>query len=65
MEDFTEIGEYNPSVKSINAYNAESKIIPTIRSNGILLAHIVPQGGPISKPAVSFNPTHGIGRDAV
>lgn len=43
--DHTEIGDINPSIKSITAYNAESKVIPTLRSNGVLIAHIVPRGG--------------------
>ncbi len=42
--DTREIGEMNPSVRSIVAYNADSKVINTLRSNGILLANIVPQG---------------------
>ena len=42
--DFNEIGEINPSVRSIVAYDAESKIINTLRTNGILLAHVAPQG---------------------
>jgi imidazolonepropionase-like amidohydrolase len=42
--DFSELGDMNPNVKSIVAYNSESKIINTLRSNGILLANIVPQG---------------------
>ncbi len=46
--DFSEIGEYNPSVRSIVAYNTDSKIINTLKANGILLANIVPQGGVIS-----------------
>ena len=46
--DYTEIGEYNPSVRSIVAYNSDSKIINTLKANGILLASIVPQGGVIS-----------------
>lgn len=46
--DFREIGELNPNVKSIVAYNTDSKIINTLRSNGILLAHVVPQGSLIS-----------------
>lgn len=46
--DHTELGTMNPSIQSIMAYNAESKVIPTVRSNGILLAHIVPRGGTIS-----------------
>lgn len=46
--DFNETGKFNPNVRSAIAYNAESKIIPTVRSNGILLAEITPRGGVIS-----------------
>lgn len=46
--DFVEVGRFNPNVRSIIAYNTDSKIIPTVRSNGILMAQIVPQGGRIS-----------------
>lgn len=46
--DLTEIGELNPSIRSIVAYNTDSKVINTLRSNGILLANIVPQGGLLS-----------------
>ncbi len=42
--DYAEIGELNPNVRSIVAYNTDSKIINTLRSNGILLANIAPQG---------------------
>jgi imidazolonepropionase-like amidohydrolase len=42
--DINEIGEFNPSVRSIAAYKAESVIINTLRLNGILLAHTVPGG---------------------
>jgi imidazolonepropionase-like amidohydrolase len=42
--DVQEIGELNPNVHSIVAYNTDSKVINTLRSNGILLANIVPQG---------------------
>lgn len=46
--DAQEIGELNPNIRSIIAYNTDSKVINTLRSNGILLANIVPQGGLIS-----------------
>lgn len=46
--DLTEIGVMNSSVRSIVAYNTDSQVPPTVRSNGILLAQIVPQGGRIS-----------------
>jgi len=46
--DATEIGELNPNIRSIIAYNTDSKIINTLRSSGILLANVVPQGGILS-----------------
>ena len=46
--DFRETGTFKPHVRSLIAYNAESVIIPTIRSNGVLLAQIAPQGGRIT-----------------
>jgi imidazolonepropionase-like amidohydrolase len=46
--DAREIGEVNPSIRAAVAYNTDSKIINTVRSNGVLLANIVPDGGIIS-----------------
>jgi imidazolonepropionase-like amidohydrolase len=46
--DFNETGKFKPHVRSLIAFNAESKIIPTIRTNGVLLAQVSPQGGTIS-----------------
>lgn len=46
--DVREIGDLNPNVRSIVAYNTDSEIINTLRSSGILLANVVPQGGLIS-----------------
>lgn len=46
--DYSELGEYNNSMRSIVAYNTDSKIINTLKTNGILLAGIAPQGGTIS-----------------
>ena len=43
-QDAREIGDMNPNVRSIVAYNTDSKVINTLRSNGILAANIVPQG---------------------
>ena len=42
--DVREKGELNPNIRAIVAYNTDSKVINTLRSNGILLANIVPQG---------------------
>lgn len=46
-DDESEIGEFNPHVRSIIAYNAESKLVETTRPNGVLLAQITPRGGRI------------------
>src|ERR1700743_1430818 len=46
--DDAETGEFNPNVRSIIAYNTDSKVIPTVRTNGILLAQPTPTGGGIS-----------------
>jgi imidazolonepropionase-like amidohydrolase len=46
--DAQEIGDLNPNVRAISAYNTDSKVINTLRSNGILLANIVPEGGLLS-----------------
>ncbi|MFM1780794.1 MAG: hypothetical protein RJB49_1089 [Bacteroidota bacterium] len=45
--DIEELGEMNPNIRAIVAYNTDSKIINTVRSNGVLLAQITPQGGMI------------------
>lgn len=42
--DVRELGDLNPNVRSIVAYNTDSKVINTLRSNGILMANIIPQG---------------------
>lgn len=46
--DFNEVGTNNANVRSLIAYNTDSKVIPTVRSNGILLTQVTPQGGLIS-----------------
>src|SRR6195952_3228038 len=47
VDDY-ETGDINPNVRSIVAYNTDSKVIPTVRSNGVLLAQPTPVGGLIS-----------------
>ena len=42
--DATEIGELNPNIRALVAYNTDSKVINTLRSNGILLAEVYPGG---------------------
>ena len=46
--DFDEIGDFLPHIRSIIAYNAESKVVESMRPNGILIAQITPRGGFIS-----------------
>lgn len=46
--DFAEIGNMNPHIRSIVAYNTDSKVQPTLRSNGVLMAQVTPQGGTIA-----------------
>ncbi|WP_160713379.1 amidohydrolase family protein [Chitinophaga solisilvae] len=46
--DVREVGEINPSIRSIISYNTDSKVINTLRSNGVLLAGVTPEGGIIS-----------------
>ena len=46
--DYQETGAFKPHVRSLIAFNAESKIIPTIRSNGVLMAQVAPKGGRIT-----------------
>jgi imidazolonepropionase-like amidohydrolase len=46
--DEVEVGTTNTSTRVISAYNTDSKVINTLRSNGVLLANIVPQGDGIT-----------------
>ncbi len=47
-DDQEELGEMIPHVRSLIAYNAESKVVETMRPNGVLLGQITPMGGRIS-----------------
>ncbi|MFK8037352.1 MAG: amidohydrolase family protein [Crocinitomicaceae bacterium] len=46
--DFREVGYINPHIRSIIAFNLDSKIIYTIRTNGVLVCQATPRGGLIS-----------------
>ncbi|MFN8252127.1 MAG: amidohydrolase family protein [Ferruginibacter sp.] len=46
--DASELGDISPSIRSIVAYNTDSKVTNTLRPNGILLANVYPDGGIIS-----------------
>lgn len=43
--DVQETGSINPHVRSLIAYNTDSRIIATVRSNGTLLSQVTPEGG--------------------
>jgi len=46
--DVADIGKLNPELRSLIAYNTDSKMIPVVRLNGILTAQITPRGGLLS-----------------
>ncbi|NNC69859.1 MAG: amidohydrolase family protein [Flavobacteriaceae bacterium] len=46
--DFDEVGGFFPHIRSLIAYNAESKVVESMRPNGVLMAQITPRGGTIS-----------------
>jgi len=52
--DFDDVGKYNPHLRSLTAYNTESRITPTVRSNGVLFAQVSPKGGRISGSSSVF-----------
>jgi hypothetical protein len=47
-DDDSELGSWNPHIRSIIAYNAESKVVESMRPNGVLLAQITPRSGRVS-----------------
>ena len=47
-DDQQEMGQMLPHIRSLIAYNAESKVVESMRPNGVLLAQSTPQGGRIS-----------------
>lgn len=47
-DDEDEIGTMLPHIRSLIAYNTESKIVESMRPNGVLMGQIVPRGGRIS-----------------
>lgn len=46
--DYAEVGNYNPHIRSLIAYNAESKILETVKTNGVLFTQATPRNGTIS-----------------
>ena len=46
--DYRETGGMNPHIRTLIAYNTDSKLAKTVRSNGVLIAQVTPRGGMIS-----------------
>ena len=53
--DQREVGQFKPHVRSLIAYNTESRITPTVRTNGVLIAEVAPIGGVITGTSSIFN----------
>jgi imidazolonepropionase-like amidohydrolase len=45
--DFSEVGDLNPHIRALIAFNVESKVISTVRTNGVLITQTTPKNGTI------------------
>lgn len=45
--DFAETGAFNPEVRAVTSFNTDSRISPTVRSNGVLITQATPRSGRI------------------
>ena len=43
--DYDEVGELNPHVRALTAFNTDSRLSETVRSNGVLTIQATPQSG--------------------
>lgn len=57
QDDYDELGEITPSIRSIVAYNTDSRVINILRSNGILLSNVIPQSEDGSSNLISGTST--------
>jgi len=46
--DYRDVPGYNPHIRALVAFNSDSKIITTVRTNGVLFSQATPRGGVIS-----------------
>lgn len=46
--DLNDVGNINPHIRALIAYNSDNKITPTIKTNGILYTQVTPRGGMVS-----------------
>jgi imidazolonepropionase-like amidohydrolase len=42
--DHQEVGSFEPELRALSAYKSDSRVVPTVRSNGVLLVQIAPRG---------------------
>lgn len=54
VRDNYEMGELNPNVRTLVAYNTDSDVIPTVRGNGVLVTQAMPEGGLIAGQSAVF-----------
>jgi len=47
-QDQYEVGTFRPNVRTVIAFNTDSEIPPTVRTNGVLMGQITPRGGVVS-----------------
>ena len=47
-KDYDEVGDFNPNVRTQIAYNTDSRVMKTVRTNGVLITQATPRGGIIS-----------------
>ena len=47
-QDQYEVGTFRPNVRAVIAFNTDSEIPPTVRTNGVLMGQITPRGGVVS-----------------
>jgi imidazolonepropionase-like amidohydrolase len=45
--DYAETGSFNPEVRAVTSFNTDSRISPTVRSNGVLITQATPRSGRI------------------
>ena len=53
--DFNDVGVWNPHVRAQIAFNVESRVIETVRTNGVLISQATPRGGYISGTSSLMN----------
>lgn len=46
--DQYEVGAFNSHIRALIAYNTDSKVTPTVRTNGVLTAQITPRAGRVT-----------------